>query len=70
MIEIIPTDTPTTRTHTEVTQRLLAGNIIYTGVFPPLPLGEYRVSRPEMRRNERFSIAAGHVTQIDWRSQS
>jgi hypothetical protein len=65
-IEIAPVEMPERKTHTEVTERLVAGKILYTGVFPPLPVGDYRVCRPEVRANERFTIVSGQVTQIDW----
>lgn len=67
-IEIAPVDSPDAKTHTEVTERQVADTIIYTGVFPPLPIGEYRVCRPEPRVNERLTVFSGLVTEIDWRS--
>ena len=66
-VEIAPADLPEAKTHTDVTERLVAGTIIYTGVFPPLPAGDYRVCRPESRTNQRFTIAPGQVTEVDWR---
>ena len=66
-VEIAANDRPDVKTHTDVTERLLADGIIYTGVFPPLPTGEYHVCRPIARAGERFSITSGRVTQIDWR---
>jgi len=56
------------KTHTEVLERLVAGTIIYTGVFPPLPIGNDRVCRPELRANEYLTVFSGQVTEIDWRS--
>ena len=68
-IEIAPAEQPELQTHTEVTERLIAGKLIYTGVFPPLPAGDYRVCRPEARADERFTIVSGQVTQIDWTAE-
>jgi len=42
--------------------------LVYTGVFPPLLAGEYRVCRPAIRAGERFTVFAGQVTESDWRS--
>lgn len=66
-IEIHPADSPDAKTHTEVTERLVAGTIIYTGVFPPLPIGEYHVCRPEPKADQRFTVVSGQVTEVDWR---
>ncbi len=65
-IEIAPAHQPGAATHTEVTERLVAGRLIYTGVFPPLPVGTYRICRPAFRRNETFNVVAGQVTEIHW----
>jgi hypothetical protein len=67
-IEIAPADQPQAKTHTEVTERLIGSRIIYTGVFPPLPVGDYMIVRPASRAEQHFGVAAGQVTEIDWRS--
>lgn len=67
-IEIVALATPEAKTHTEVTERLAGSAITCTGVFPPVPIGDYRVCRPASRAGEAFTVVSGQVTQIDWRS--
>jgi len=66
-IEIYPADMPDAKTHTEVTERLVVGTIIYTGIFPPLPIGDYTVCRPPERAGEIIKVVSGRVTEVDWR---
>jgi len=66
-IEICPVTEPENKTHTEVVARLLQGTTIFTGVFPPLPIGDYHVCRPRERAGQVIKVASGQVTEVDWR---
>lgn len=66
-IEVAPAGSPDFRTHTDVSERILNGKTVYTGVFPPIAVGDYRVCRPTARAGQSFSVTSGEVTEIDWR---
>jgi len=66
-IEVFPVINPEHKTHTDVQERRFQGQTIYTAVFTPLPLGDYRVSRPSGRAGEAITITPGQVTELDWR---
>ena len=66
-IEVFPVAEPTRLTHTDVHERVLNGQTIFTAVFTPLPIGVYRVSRPAQRAGHPITISAGTVTELDWR---
>ncbi len=57
----------TLRTHTEVHRRTTAGRLSYSGLFPALTAGEYRV---ELRPGELalpVRVAGGKVAVLDAR---
>jgi hypothetical protein len=66
-IEIAPLQDPAHKTHIEVLERVFNGRRQFSGVFPPLPVGEYHICRPAARAGQPLSISPGKVTQIDWR---
>jgi hypothetical protein len=66
-IEVFPVAEPTRLTHTDVHERIFNGQTIFTAVFTPLPIGEYRVSRPTNRAGHPITISPGTVTELDWR---
>jgi hypothetical protein len=69
-IEVFPRTRPELLTHTDVHQRVLGGQTIFTAVFTPLPIGEYEVARPPERAGQSIAIVSGTVTEIDWRRVS
>jgi hypothetical protein len=65
-IEICPSGSEI-RTHTVVRARHLPrGGVVYAGVFPSLPEGDYTLLAEGTRPPTRFRITGGEVTQIDW----
>ncbi|MGI9149175.1 MAG: hypothetical protein ACR2IK_21940 [Chloroflexota bacterium] len=69
-IEVAPAAYPDFKTHTEVDERVVNGQTLYAGVFPPIRVGDYRVCRPADRAGQSFSIAPGQVTELDWRDSA
>ncbi len=65
-IEVLRQAENAQKIHCEVDERIVNGRTIYTGVFPPLPIGEYQVCRPASRGGERFTVTPGAVREIDW----
>lgn len=66
-IEVLRQAEDAQKIHCEVDERILNGRTVFTGVFPPLPAGDYEVCRPERHAGERLTVRAGHVQEIDWR---
>jgi len=66
VIEVLGRAEDAQKIHCEVDERIVNGRTIFTGVFPPVPAGEYQVCRPEHRAGERFTVPAGSVLEIDW----
>ena len=65
-IEVLGQAEDAQKIHCEVDERIVNGRTIFTGVFPPVPAGEYLVCRPERRAGEHFTVTAGYVQEIDW----
>jgi hypothetical protein len=55
------------RTHTEVHERRVQGAVVFAGVYPELPEGEYQIWTDEPRPVTEFTIASGQVCEVDWR---
>lgn len=55
------------KVHTDVVEWQVHGPRAFAAVFPPLPIGEYRVCRPEHHAGERLTLRSGAVTEVDWR---
>ena len=55
------------RTHTEVHERRVQGAVVFAGVYPELPEGEYQIWTDEPRPVTEFIIASGQVCEVDWR---
>jgi hypothetical protein len=55
------------RTHAAVHERRIQGKVIFAGVYPELPEGEYRIWSDAPRTVTEFTIVSGQVTEIDWR---
>lgn len=65
-IEICPVGS-LTRTHTVVRARQLRGSdVIYAGVFPSLPSGQYTLLAWGYLPETEVQIEGGAVTQISW----
>jgi hypothetical protein len=65
-IEVLAQDEDAQKIHCEVDERIVNGRTIFTGVFPPVPAGEYQVCRPESHAGQRFTVTAGYVREINW----
>jgi hypothetical protein len=65
-IEVVSSEADAGKIHCEVNQRIVNSRTIFTGVFPPVPAGDYQVCRPALRAGERFTVSAGYVREIDW----
>lgn len=66
-VEISPTVEGSEKTHTDVTEWHLNGRVAFVAVYPPLPVGEYRVWQPQERAGELLTLHSGTVTELDWR---
>ena len=65
-IEVCPAGSPT-RTHTIVRARELpGGRVVYAGVFPALPAGDYTLLAWGTKPQAVVRIAGGAVTQVTW----
>jgi hypothetical protein len=65
-IEICPVGS-LTRTHTVVRARLVRGaDVVYAGVFPSLPEGDYTLLAWAYLPETALRIAGGEITQISW----
>jgi hypothetical protein len=65
-IEICPVGT-TSRTHTVVRAREVpGGGVVYAGVFPSLPAGDYTLLRWGSMPETVVPIVGGTVTQFTW----
>jgi len=65
-IEITPVGSHA-RTHTVVRARHLPdGGIVYAGVFPAVPAGEYTLLALGTRPDSNVAVTGGEVTQIEW----
>ena len=54
-------------THTEVHRRTVAGMPTYSGLFPALTAGEYRVELRPGEPHRRVSVGGGRVAVLDAR---
>jgi hypothetical protein len=66
-IEVTPTDVDSQRTHTEILERRINGQVVFAGVFPKLPAGHYRIWTDNPSLPAAVSIESGQVAEIDWR---
>jgi hypothetical protein len=65
-IEICPVGT-TTRSHTIVRPRELpGGDIVYAGVFPSLPEGDYILLPYDSLPESSVHVDGGAISQINW----
>jgi hypothetical protein len=65
-IEVSPLGSDT-RTHTVVRARHLpGGGVVYAGVFPSMPAGDYTLLGLGRRPETALRIVGGEVTQLDW----
>lgn len=65
-IEIQPLGAAT-RTHTVVRPRELpAGGVVYAGVFPSLPAGDYVLVAQDGHPEQPVHVAGGVVTEVTW----
>jgi hypothetical protein len=66
-IEISPDGNDTSRSHTDVLRRRIAGGHVCAAVFGSLPEGEYRLWHKTLTTPVKVLIAGGKVTELDWR---
>jgi len=65
-IEICPVGS-LTRAHTIVRARQVRGaDVVYAGVFPSLPSGEYTLLAWGYLPETQFTVEGGAVTEISW----
>jgi hypothetical protein len=66
-VEISPVGEDEERTHTAIHQRRIDGRPAYSGVYPALRAGEYRVWTDDPSLPDRVTIVDGEVAELDWR---
>jgi hypothetical protein len=66
-IEISPLGNETRRVHTAIHERRVGDRVVFAGVYPDLPAGEYRIWIDDPSLQNRATIVGGEVTEIDWR---
>jgi hypothetical protein len=66
-IEVSPIDLDSPRTHTEILERCINGQLVFAGVFPKLPAGRYRIWTDNPTLPAAVRIESGQVAEIDWR---
>jgi hypothetical protein len=69
-IEVSPKGEPTRRTHTEVLERSINGQTLFTAVFPELPAGLYTLWGNATRSAGEITIVGGEIAEVDWRDIS
>jgi hypothetical protein len=67
-IEISPIGDETRRTHTAIHQRVVGGRLLFAGVYPDLPAGNYRIWIDDPSLPDQVTIRGGEVTEVDWRT--
>ncbi|HEX7473936.1 MAG TPA: hypothetical protein VF323_12705 [Candidatus Limnocylindrales bacterium] len=65
-IEVSPIGDAASRTHTAIHRRVRDGLVAFTGVYPELRAGEYRVWTDDPRLPDRVTIVGGAVAELDW----
>ena len=55
-----------TRTHSQVRQRHIGGNVMFAAVYPGLDAGEYTLWRPDGSAALTVTITGGEVTTCHW----
>jgi hypothetical protein len=66
-VEVSPQGEDRTRVHTAVHEREVMGRVVFAGVFPDLPEGQYRIWTDEPSRVAKVTIVSGRVAEVDWR---
>jgi len=67
-IEVSPAGDDRRRTHTGVLPRRLGGRTFHAAVYPALRAGVWRIWTDDRSLPDRVIIAAGAVTELDWRA--
>ena len=58
---------PARKVHTGVVRRSIGGRPVFAAVFPSLKAGSYTFWRPRPLPQSNCHVAAGEVTELDWR---
>jgi hypothetical protein len=66
-IEISPAGTDAQRVHTDVLRRLTRTGVVFAAVFGSLAEGGYRLWHESRTDPYDVRVAAGEVTEVDWR---
>jgi hypothetical protein len=53
--------------HTAIHERRVQGRIVFAGVYPDLPEGEYVIWTDDPGKPATFTIVSGPVAEVDWR---
>src|SRR5437588_2889949 len=66
-IEVSPKGEDTKRTHTEVLERRINDQTLFTAVFAELPAGVYTLWGNATRSAGEITIVGGEIAEVDWR---
>lgn len=66
-IEVSPIGDDARRVHTAIHERRVQGRVIFAGVYPSLPAGDYTIWGSDATPADRVTIIGGQVAEVDWR---
>lgn len=55
------------RVHTAIWGREVNGRVVYAGIYPALPAGDYTIWRDDTTPAGEVTIIGGMVAEVDWR---
>lgn len=67
-IEVSIHDGSAKRVHSDIKERRVGGRIVFAGVYPDLPEGDYVIWTDDPNLQREFHVAGGQVTEVDWTS--
>ncbi len=69
-IEVSPKGDDARRTHTAIWGRELDGRVVFAGLYPTLPAGDYTIWWNATTPGGEVTIAGGAVAEVDWRNSA
>jgi hypothetical protein len=66
-IEVSLKDGDGKRVHTAIHERRVQGRIVFAGVYPDLPEGDYVIWTDDPDKSTTFTVVSGQVAEVDWR---
>lgn len=66
-IEVSPKGRDADRVHTAIWGREANGRVVYAGIYPALPAGDYIIWRDETTPGGEVTIVGGAIAEVDWR---